>query len=62
MLRPPTEQMTRFLDQHRETHGVEPICEQLPIAPSTYLRAQNAANGNQAGVLPVPNVIASFVR
>ncbi len=28
--------MTRFVDQHRETHGVEPICEQLPIAPSTY--------------------------
>ena len=25
-----------FLDAHRAEHGVEPICAQLPIAPSTY--------------------------
>ena len=25
-----------FIDAHRETYGVEPICAQLPIAPSTY--------------------------
>lgn len=25
-----------FIDEHREVHGVEPICEQLQIAPSTY--------------------------
>lgn len=28
--------MTEFVDEHRQEHGVEPICEQLPIAPSTY--------------------------
>jgi transposase InsO family protein len=28
--------MVSFLDEHREEHGVEPICQQLPIAPSTY--------------------------
>ncbi len=28
--------MVAFLDQHREMYGVEPICEVLPIAPSTY--------------------------
>ena len=28
--------MVLFLDEHREEHGVEPICRQLPIAPSTY--------------------------
>jgi putative transposase len=28
--------MVAFLDQHRDTYGVEPICEILPIAPSTY--------------------------
>ena len=28
--------MVAFIDQHRETHGVEPICAVLPIAPSTY--------------------------
>jgi putative transposase len=28
--------MVRFIDEHREVYGVEPICEVLPIAPSTY--------------------------
>jgi len=28
--------MVSFIDEHREEHGVEPICEQLPIAPSSY--------------------------
>ena len=28
--------MIAFIDDHRETHGVEPICKVLPIAPSTY--------------------------
>ena len=28
--------MVAFIDQHRETYGVEPICAVLPIAPSTY--------------------------
>lgn len=28
--------MVEFIDQHRDQHGVEPICAQLPIAPSTY--------------------------
>jgi putative transposase len=28
--------MVRFIDQHRETYGVESICARLPIAPSTY--------------------------
>jgi transposase InsO family protein len=30
--------MVRFIDQHREMYGVEPICAVLPIAPSTYFR------------------------
>lgn len=25
-----------FIDDHREVYGVEPICDVLPIAPSTY--------------------------
>jgi len=28
--------MTRFIDEHRGSYGVEPICKMLPIAPSTY--------------------------
>lgn len=28
--------MVAFIDEHRDEHGVEPICAHLPIAPSTY--------------------------
>jgi hypothetical protein len=28
--------MVGFIDQYRDTYGVEPICAVLPIAPSTY--------------------------
>lgn len=28
--------MKAFIDDHRDVHGVEPICQVLPIAPSTY--------------------------
>src|SRR4051794_31839700 len=28
--------MLAFIDEHREEYGVEPICDVLPIAPSTY--------------------------
>lgn len=30
----------KFIDQHREAFGVEPICRQLPIAPSNYHEAK----------------------
>ncbi len=28
--------MTSFVDDHRDQYGVEPICAEIPIAPSTY--------------------------
>jgi len=28
--------MVKFIDERRDVHGVEPICEVLPIAQSTY--------------------------
>ena len=28
--------MVRFIDDNRDAYGVEPICAQVPIAPSTY--------------------------
>ena len=28
--------MISFIDEHRAEYGVEPVCKQLPIAPSTY--------------------------
>ena len=39
--------MIAFIDDHREAHGVEPICEVLPIAPSTY-RAHRATRRDPA--------------
>ncbi|WP_370467545.1 IS3 family transposase [Geminicoccus harenae] len=34
--RPSVQAMIAFVDDHRTTYGVEPICRVLPIAPSTY--------------------------
>jgi hypothetical protein len=28
--------LRQFIDKHRYTHGVEPICKVLQIAPSGY--------------------------
>jgi len=33
--------MIRYIDEHKDGFGVEPICEQLPIAPSTYHAAKS---------------------
>jgi transposase InsO family protein len=32
--------MVAFIDTHRTSYGVEPICRVLPIAPSTYIRCK----------------------
>jgi putative transposase len=32
--------MTRYIDEHRDRYGVEPICQHLPIAPSTYYESR----------------------
>jgi putative transposase len=32
--------MIAYIDEHRDRYGVEPICEHLPIAPSTYRGAK----------------------
>ncbi len=33
--------MVSFIDEHRGQYGVEPICKQLPIAPSVYYEAKS---------------------
>jgi putative transposase len=33
--------MTKYIDQHRDVFGVEPICQVLAIAPSTYYAAKS---------------------
>ena len=40
--RPPTSVMVDYIDQHRLEFGVESICNELPIAPSTYYAAKTA--------------------
>ena len=32
--------MVSFIDAHRGVYGIEPICKQLPIAPSTYYESK----------------------
>ncbi|MBD3650782.1 MAG: IS3 family transposase [Alcanivorax sp.] len=36
--RPQTEVLNAYIDQHRDTYGVEPICRVLRVAPSAYWR------------------------
>ena len=44
--RPPTEVLRDFIDKHRGTFGVEPICKVLQVAPSGS--RQPAARGTAA--------------
>lgn len=39
-----------FIDTHREAYGVEPICAELPITPSTYYESK----AREAGRTPLP--------
>lgn len=34
--------MVDYIDAHKSEFGVEPICEELPIAPSTYYASKTA--------------------
>ena len=47
--RPPRDVMVSFIDTHRRRTGVEPICRELPIAPSTYYESK----AREAGRAPV---------
>jgi transposase InsO family protein len=42
--------MIAFIDDHRVSYGVEPICRELPVAPSTY----HAATARRADPLSAP--------
>ena len=48
--------MVAFVDAHRETYGVEPICAVLPIAPSPYYAAKVSQRD------PVARIITSSGR
>jgi putative transposase len=40
--------MTAYIDEHRDRYGVEPICEHLPIAPSTYYETKKRSPSRRA--------------
>ncbi len=40
--------MTAFITEHKDEFGVEPMCEVLPIAPSTYYAAISRAPSARA--------------
>ena len=47
--RPPFQVLKAFIDQHRDTFGVEPICKVLRIAPSGYRRHAAQLLGRTCG-------------
>ena len=56
--------MIAFIDAHRETYGVEPICKVLPIAPSTYhaQAARRADPGKQPARMKRDAVLRGEIR
>ena len=41
--RPPLLEMSRYIEAHRATFGVEPICQVLAVAPSSYYAGRSRA-------------------
>ena len=56
--------MMAFIDQHRSEYGVEPICRQLPIAPSTYYarRRQQAEPHLRSSRAQQDDVLRAHIR
>ena len=44
--------MVSFVDENRESYGVEPICRMLPIAPSTYCEQEAREKASCAKTRP----------
>ena len=47
----PTEVMVSFIDDYRGQNGIEPICRQWPIAPSTYYEHKAREIARSLGVV-----------
>jgi transposase InsO family protein len=52
--------MVAFINEHRDQYGVEPICAQLPIAPSTYYR--HRARKIDPSKIPVRHLRDQFLK
>ena len=57
------EMMVSLIDAHREEFGVEPICAQLPIAPSTYynVKSRPPSARSRRDVAMIPLLVALWV-
>ena len=55
--------MVDYIDQHREVFGVESICNELPIASSTYYAAKTAGPCERArrDAIMMPVLLALFI-
>ena len=55
--------MVDYIDQHRQEFGVESICNELPIAPSTYYADKTAepCQRAQRDAQMLPIVMALFI-
>ena len=56
--------MVAYIDAHRDTHGVESICQQVPIAPATYWRhkAQQADPTKRSARAQRDEVLTAEIR
>ena len=52
--------MVSFIDEHRQTYGVEPICSELPIAPSSYY--EQRSRQRDPGLLPLRTKREAILR
>ncbi len=48
--------MVDYIDAHKDVYGIEPICRELPIVPSTYYvaKARPPSERAQRGAVPRP--------
>ena len=56
--------MVRYIDEHRDEFGVEPICTTLQVAPSTYYAAKSRPASARAvrDAVMIPILIAIWIE
>jgi putative transposase len=56
--------IVRFIDEHRDEFGVEPICRTLRVAPSTYYAAKGRPPSARAvrDVVWIPILMAIWIK
>lgn len=55
--RPQTEALNAYIDQHRDSYRVEPICKVLHVAPPAYPRSLQPGSAIRNCAAPAPNTM-----